>query len=341
MLTRNDIETALEYMDAHGLIRLGRQSGKWHQLYCPFHSNGQERKPSCGCSLEEETKNGKTYHAGQWHCFSCSASYSFSAGIKEILDIKDTSLELHPQLKKYMNDNTYSNEDNKLIPNELFSSAISNFTAEDIRSRILGIKKEYVSEQELASYRFTVPYMYQRKLTDEIIEKYDVGVDMNFIPPGRKKPLPCITFPVRDETGGTLFFCRRSIEGKFFNYPEGVEKPVYGIYELPSNCSEVIICESVFNALTCEVYGKHAVALLGTGNSSQIDQLKRLGVRSMIIALDNDEAGHRGAAKLKKALSSCAFITQLVVPNDDGRNRDINDLSYEEFMECYNSRQQF
>ena len=196
-------------------------------------------------------------------------------------------------------------------------------------------QKKYVSEEELASYRFTVPYMYERKLTDPIIEKYDVGFDGKFIPPGRKKPLPCVTFPVRDETGGTLFFCRRSIEGKFFNYPEGVEKPVYGLYELPSNCAEVIICESVFNALTCEVYGKHAVALLGTGNTRQIDQLKRLGVRNYVICLDNDPAGRKGTEKLKKALSKSGFVWVMTVPE----GKDVNDLTYQEFMECYNTKQ--
>ena len=212
---------------------------------------------------------------------------------------------------------------------------MTRYAADDLKARMLAAKKKYVSEDELASYRFTVPYMYERRLTDEVIEKYDVGFDDNFIPPGRKKPLPCVTFPVRDETGGTLFFCRRSIEGKFFNYPEGVDKPVYGLYELPKNCEEVIICESVFNALTCVVYGKNAVALLGTGNAKQIEQLRRLQVRSYVIALDNDEAGHKGAKKLKKALSNSGFVWEMTMPE----GKDVNDCDYETFMQCYNNKE--
>ncbi len=334
MLTRNDVETALDYMDKNNLIRLGRTMSKWQQLYCPFHSDGQEKKPSCGCALEEEVKDGITYHAGFFNCFACNAKYSFSDGIKQILRLKGSSLEAHPTLKKYVENNISADDDN-LISNELFAKVLSNYIQEDIRA-VWQSRPKYISEEELASYRFTVPYMYQRKLTDAIIEKYDIGFDGNFIPPGRKKKLPCITFPVRDVTGGTLFFCRRSIEGKFFHYPEGVEKPVYGIYELPDDCNEVIICESCFNALTCVAYGKNAVALLGTGNSKQIEQLKKLGVRSFVIALDNDEAGKRGTAKLKKALSSVAFISVMTVTEE---GKDINDLDYNTFMECYNNRE--
>lgn len=334
MLTRNDVETALDYMDKAQLIRLGRVTGKWYQLYCPFHNDGQEKKPSCGCSLEGEVRNGTEYLPGTWHCFSCGASYSFGHGIREILRLKSTSLAAHPELAKYVeataDTSNLSEEANALV------SKISTATQlENIYSWMASLKKKYVSEEELASYRFTVPYMYQRKLTDEVIERYDVGFDGKYVPPGRKKPLPCVTFPVRDETGGTLFFCRRSIEGKFFNYPEGVEKPVYGIYELPKDCREVIICESVFNALTCVVYGHPAVALLGTGNTKQIEQLKRLGVNTYVIALDNDDAGRKGTAKLKEALRRNGFVLTMTVP-DDGR--DINDLTYEEFMQCYNNR---
>ena len=61
MLTRQDIETALFYMEGAGLVRLARPTGSWYMVHCPFHNNGSEKKPSCGCSLVEEVKNGTTY----------------------------------------------------------------------------------------------------------------------------------------------------------------------------------------------------------------------------------------------------------------------------------------
>ena len=214
-----------------------------------------------------------------------------------------------------------------LIPSDLMGSVLSKYAADYVKS-LTTTKQTYVSEEELAKYRFTVPYMYERKLTDEIIVKYDIGFDANFIPPGRKKPLPCITFPVRDKQGRTLFFCRRAISTKFFSYPEGVVKPVYGLYELPKGCKSVVVCESCFNALTSVRYGRPAIALLGTGNSYQIQQLKELGVNEFILAFDPDEAGKRATAKLKKALHSVAIVWSFEgIPE----GKDLNDLTKEEF----------
>ena len=176
MLTRSDVEAALDYMDKAGLIRLARITGKWQTLYCPFHSDGQEKKPSCGCSLEAETKSGITYYAGQWNCFACGAKYPFARGIKEILKIKGTSLAAHTELQKYVdNSYQYSSEEHSLFSNELCGSIMNNLLGESILSAMHASNKKYVSEEELASYRFTVPYMYERKLTDAVIETYDVG----------------------------------------------------------------------------------------------------------------------------------------------------------------------
>ena len=120
---------------------------------------------------------------------------------------------------------------------------------------------------------------------------------------------------------------RRSIYGKTFFLPQDIEKPVYGIYELPKGCKDVIICESVINALTCVAYGRPALALFGTGSPYQIEQLNKLSVRHYTLALDPDKAGEKGTYKLKRGLKG-KLLTKLVVPT----GKDINDLSYEEFL---------
>ena len=336
MLTRNDVETALQYMDSKGLIRLARQStsgSNWRQLHCPFHGGGNEKRPSCGCSLSEEVRNGQVYPAGTMHCFACGISYPFGVAISEILKLKNSSIAAHPELERFVTDVDTSDKD-LLVPPQLMSSIMASYAAADLRMR-MNTKQNFIPESELASYRFTVPYMYKRKLTDSVIEQYDVGYDAHHVPAGRKKELPCITFPIRDSQGRTISICRRSIEGKYFNMPMGVDKPIYGIYELPKDVKEVIICESIFNALTCVLYGHPAIALLGTGSGSQLDILKKLGVRTYVICLDNDEAGNRGAAKLKKALQHSAMVWTMHVP-DDGR--DVNDLTYSEFESIYSQR---
>ena len=125
------------------------------------------------------------------------------------------------------------------------------------------------------------------------------------------------------------------MQGKFFHYPQGVEKSVYGIYELPKGVTSVVICESCFNALTALRYGYPAVALLGTGTAHEIDQLKRLGVQEFVLCLDGDEAGQRGMEKLKRALRSVAMIWTIKMPVD----KDVNDCTQEEFDALYKTKE--
>lgn len=324
-----DVEVILEKLQSFGFIRIHKQVGNYMQIYCPFHSDGNERKPSCGVLLHEEYKNGRKYPQGWTHCFTCGYAETLPDMITDLLKLKSISQTgidwLVQNIPGFVPD--FESEFEALIPDTLMSTLNDKYAVKYLQS-LTQPKPEYISETELASYRFTVPYMYERKLTDAIIEKFDVGYDANWVAPGRTKPTPCITFPVRDKDGNTLFFCRRSIQGKFFNYPTGVTKPVYGLYELPKGCKSVIICESCFNALTCWVYGRPAVALLGTGNSYQIQQLKELGVQEFILAFDPDEAGQRATAKLKRALKSVAIVWSFVgIP----AGKDINNLSKEEF----------
>ena len=331
----NNIEAAVDKLDAVGLIRKDKVRGDWYTIYCPFHSGGQERRPSCGILINEQVRNGVVYQPGLLHCFTCGASYSLPNAVTEILknrSISMTGLDWLTENIPGFTKNEIGIE--PLVPNEVMSGIMSKYATESLRMRINGAPK-YVSEEELASYRFTVPYMYERKLTDDVINRYDVGYDANYIPPGRTKALPCVTFPVRDHTGKALFICRRSIQGKFFNYPTDVVKPVYGLYELPRCAKSVIICESIFNCLTCVAYGYSAVALLGTGTPYQIKQLQRLGAREFIICLDGDDAGHKGTAKLKKALQGIAFVWTMHVPDGE----DVNSITREQFEEVYAARE--
>lgn len=331
-----EVEPILHKLESMGLIRLSKPSGDYYQVYCPIHNDGKERKPSCGVLLHEQYKNGNKYPAGFTHCFSCGWAKSLPDTITELLKRKNISKSGLDWLKENIPgfDGDISEFD-YLLPKELSATLQNKFVLDYIKAQSAKTTQTYVSEQELATYRLTVPYMYQRGLTDEIIAKYDIGFDANFIPEGRKKPLPCITFPVKDIKGNTLFLCRRSVEGKFFHYPRGVEKSVYGLYELPKGVKSVLVCESCFNALTAIKYGYNAVALLGTGTTYEIEQLKRLGVQEFVLCLDGDEAGQRGAAKLKKALRSVAIVWNIQMPAD----KDVNDCTKEEFDKFYGSRE--
>lgn len=316
----------LERLESLNLVRLNKIAGDYYSVYCPFHSNGQERRPSCGVLIHEQYRNGQLYPEGWWHCFTCGIAKSMKQAVEEILSSHPVSSDVREELNRLIGDDLTVESSHLVSPKEV-DSIISRFAIKNIQ-QMSNNKPTYISEEELASYRYVVPYMYERKLTDQIINKYDIGVDMHFVPYGGKKEVPCITFPVRDKNGNVLFILRRAISSKRFFIPDDVQKPVYGIYELPKGINTVVVCESCFNALTSVRYGKPAIALLGTGTPYQIEQLKRLGVNSFILALDPDEGGRKGTARLRKALKSCAVVWSYVgIPE----GKDINDLTEEEF----------
>lgn len=327
-----DIEAVLHKLESMGLLRLSRINGDYYTIYCPIHKDGQERKPSCGILLKDQYRGGKKYSAGWVHCFGCGYAKSLPDLITDLLKKRGISKDGVEWLKENVPGFDPAVDVDLLIPPELAMEVSSSMDmSTDFLKKLRIQQKSYISEEELASYRYTVPYMYQRKMTDEAIERFDVGFDPHFKLKDNGNEIPCITIPVRDLNGKTLFFCRRSIEGKIFHYPRDVIKPVYGLELVPKDCKSLIIVESAINAITCFVYGYIAVALLGTGNDYQIRQLKETGIREFVLCLDNDESGQKGVNRLKKALRQSAMIWTMHMP----LNRDVNNVSKEEFDQLY------
>ena len=289
----------------HGIMKLKdmKQSGDDLQITCPIHKDGNESRPSAGVLLQDK---GDT-PAGFCHCFVCQYNATLPKLISDCFNVQDNG-----EFGKVWLLTNFANDD--FQERESFN----------VQERHKVKPREYVSESELEQYRYYHPYMYKRKLTDEIISKFDVGYDRN---------TDCITFPTNDEYGNCLFITRRSVNTKFFNYPKNVEKPVYGLDKIPTSCKSVIICESILNALTCWVYGYPAVALLGLGTEHQYQILKRSGIRRFVLGFDGDDAGDRGARNFIKSFGKDYSIKTLTLP----RGKDINDLTKEEFEELMKS----
>jgi len=306
MLLLNELKNQLE-VNGKQLFHKFKISSSNIQFCCPIHKDGQERKPSCGISTQDKMVNGKLVPAGTVNCFTCGYTASLEEMISNCFGYDDRG-EFGKQwvLKNFI---TMESADRQLLNLDL--------------SRELNVDNQnFVNEKELDTYRFTHPYMYKRKLTDVVIEKFDIGYDEN---------TNCLTFPVRDINGNTLFVALRSVATKYFHYPEDVDKPLYGIYELPKDCDEVIVCESIFNALTCWVYGKPAIALMGLGSEKQYELLTKLPVRSLVIALDPDEQGNRATKKIQRFVKH-KIISLFMYPDYMYEHKlDINDLTEEEF----------
>lgn len=274
-----------------------KSSGNSLQCQCVYHGDGQEKKPSAGIRKSD----------GKYHCFACGEVHELPEVISHCFGKDD--------MGKFG-----------------WQWLLKNFATVSIENRHVSfnfdrnIKKEekkieYVSEEELKKYRWIHKYMYARGLTDEIIDMFDIGYDSN---------TKCITFPNRDIRGNCLFVARRSVNTKYFNYPSGVEKPLYGLYELyqlKEFPKELIICESMLDALSCWVHGKYAVALNGLGDDLQFKQLNELPIRKMILATDMDERGLNARDRIRKNLKN-KIVTEYLLPN---HKKDMNELTDAEF----------
>lgn len=300
------------------LLQKTKETPTHIQVQCPYHADGQERRPSAGIRKED----------GKFHCFACNEIHELPEVISHCFGHNDVlgKFGWNWLLKNFA---TVSVEERKDVKIDLARNNISNKT--NRMDSVLGVSNMvYITEEELDKYRYTHPYVYERGLTDEIIELFDIGYD---------KDLGCITFPVRDVSGNCLFVARRAVKFKYYNYPSGAEKPLYGLYEYMKrynsptsrdeldNLYEVVVCEGMFDCLTCWVRGKYAVALNGTGSSLQMEQLQKLPARKLILATDNDEAGKKARERIRKNVSN-KLISEYILPDN---RKDINELTRNEF----------
>lgn len=296
-----ELQKQIHFLGINKLRDIKKQ-GNDARVTCPNHKNGMENNPSCGISLIEDEK----LKLGTCHCFTCGLATSFENFISLCFNREDSGEYGKEWLLENFNYNYLENE------RDLSKLFINN---KEIKKDIV---YNYITEKELQKYRYYHEYMWKRKLTPEIVEKFDIGFD---------KTTNCLTFPVYDDKGNCLFIARRSVSYKWFNYPEEIEKPIYGLEKIDKNIKEVIVCESFINALTCWVYGKEAIALIGTGTKKQYEILKNSHIRHFILAFDGDDAGRKGDKRFRKNLSNYKLINSLVLPE----GKDINDLSKEEF----------
>lgn len=297
------IETLRTELHNRGINKLAvvKKSHGNIQVCCPIHKDGLERKPSCGINLD----GSKGTAPGTVHCFTCGYIASFPEFVSDCFGYNDGG--------KY---------GKKWLLENFVSVAIEKRSSFTLNLSRVKTKTQYITEQELDTYRFIHPYMYKRKLTDEIIEKFDVGYD---------KETQCLTFPVWDEKGRCVFVARRSVKTKFFNYPREVNKPIYALNFIDSKTDSVVVCESIINALTCWTWGIPAVALIGTGSYEQYPILENSHIRKFYLALDPDDAGAKGQQRFIKNVKG-KLIKCLQIPE----GKDVNDLEYEEFLNALN-----
>ena len=297
-------------LSANGVQRFYKMfdSGDDLMVCCPYHKDGQERRPSAGIRKSD----------GLLHCLACGKTVGIDEMIANCFGYNDAVWGYRWLLRNFA---TVQVEERKDI--ELDFSRNRNGSSS---SAVL--LRDFASDEELDSYRYTHPYLYERGLTDEIIERFDIGYD---------KKTNSITFPIYDLEGNCVLIARRSVKTKIFDLPKDIGKPLYAGTEIELEyihnefhmLPEVYVCEGVFDCLRLWCNGKYAVAGFGCLYSDyQLKLLKKLPTRKLILAFDNDKAGRDGAENIRNQIKG-KLITEVVLPK--GR-KDIGECTDEEIQ---------
>ena len=273
-------------------------------ISCPCHKDGYEKHASCRVLADETCEE---LEAGYAYCFSCGYSAPFAQVIGDLFN-EDKAFGEEWLVERF--GNTFVEQE--------------EFLQEIVLDKPT-VKKEYLDEASLIPFDFYHPYMWKRKLSKEVVDRFRVGYD---------KERDAITFPVYDERHRLVMVTARSVNSKRFWIPKDVDKPVYLLYDiLERGVQTVYVCESQINALTARTWGLDAVALFGTGSEKQYNTLKKSGIRNYILLFDGDEAGRKGAMRFKKNMPPDVFITDVRLP----AGKDVNDLTYDEVINLVSS----
>lgn len=266
---------------------------------CPHHANGKEKHYSCYINLDNDDVPYLWYS-----CFTCGSKGSIAKFIGECFDASESFGF------KWLLDH-YPSYDAEEQP-ELFIKKIELEEPEI---------KTYLDDSVLDKFVNYHPYMTKRKLTRDVITKFDIKYDPN---------TKCIVFPVRDTNGKISYLTRRSVEEKKFIIDKGADKKVIYLLDnvLKENYDTVFVVESQLNALTLEGWGYHAIALMGAGTTDdQMNALNSTGIKHYYLCYDPDDAGRKGAKRFCKRIRKDVFVDIVELP----KGKDVNDLNKEEF----------
>ena len=301
----------LERFD-EGLLREINNTGSDLMCTCPFHKGGKENKPSCGVLLREKVDKNRKYEAGTVHCYTCGYTGDLPQFVADFLGLTSPVQGFKWLVSRY----NYSSAEREPLELNLYRGQAEKASYMDEAE----VERFY---QELKKSSTALEYLKRRALPSWIIDAYKLGFDPED---------GVVLFPVRDMSGKVAFYKGRSLVGKHFYNAKDIDKTsqIFGLYELlaegkASPESEIWITESEIDALSLIGQERLAIALMGSHISeAQCRELETTSFRRFVLALDNDEAGRKGAAQIKRLLIPKGFrFTNL---RWDVDLKDINDL---------------
>ena len=290
-----------------------KQSGDNLMITCPFHSGGQESKPSCGISLSDTKRGRKVIPEGTVHCFACNTTMSLPEMISHCYGYQDGGAYGLSWLYQH-----FSN-----VSLELRKPIQLNLSREETKQ-----EKKIITQQEMMQYYTHYhPYLESRGIRKAVVDFFHIGYDLTH---------DMVVIPVTDKNGLIRGLIKRSVQGKsYINDHFDKSELVFGldkIYKHLDKVKKVYICEGVIDCLTLWSYRQPAIAIIGAfASDEQLRLIDELPVRHKVLMLDNykvDKAGHKGINRLQSGLKTFSYLYEY--PND---KKDANELTYEEFLQ--------
>lgn len=266
-------------------------------ICCPSHKGGQESHPSCQIFNKRDDPN---IQYGFCHCFTC--------GFKGSL----------PYLVSYCLDITINQSNQWLADN--FGSVIDSNTYQLLPELIIHKEDKHILDPKiLDKYNFYHPYLLNRGISKEVLDRFNVGFDPES---------DNVIFPVWDKDNNLVMITSRNIHNKFFYISNTANKPVYLLNFIEANnIKKVYVVESQINALTLWTWGLPAIALFGTGSNYQYNILNSSNIENYVLCFDGDAAGESGRERFIKNIRKDVLVSFKQLP----KRKDVNDLTFEEF----------
>jgi len=318
--------------------RAGLQRDKNGKGYiCPFCGSGTGEKGT-GITENPKAEGRFTCWAG---CFSNASAFDLIACETGLITKEEIGKSLPPEAfteayKRY----NITIDDNTKIANNGKSANMGNQTKEANSTNEADKKQE---EPEKKHYNRTAyynecagridaavaqEYLHNRGISKKAVEHYHIGFD-----PHHDNGIPRIIVPVDDE-----FYIARRIDGedkikKYYNLT-GVPVKLFNAAALydEENTAPLFVAEGTFNAIAIyEAGGGDAIGLNGTSHRNKLLELlqKKKTKRTLILCLDNDEAGQNAEKDLYKGLQEmgikCLQYDIISKEYDDPNERLVSD----------------
>lgn len=323
-----ELKSRVDLVDVIGSHIDLKRMGTAYKALCPFHD---EKSPSF------VVEKGESHY----HCYGCSAhgdaiaflmehlGYSFTDAIEHLAERSGIVMEQEKSDSASKTGLSFSSMKESLAQVSEFYHFILLRTEAGKKARAYlqarGLGAEFIRFFQIG-FSPDLPGLFSKAMQKMgMSEKNlkELGVISNAGSMNRDLFYGRIVFPVCDAMGRVVGFSARKIEesqmgGKYINTPKTPlftkSKLLFGLnYSRKKmvKTKKALIVEGQIDALTLIHAGfDYTVATLGTAFGEQhIDELVKLGVKEVILAMDGDEAGKKAALKSGDLLQSRGLVT--------------------------------